>query len=171
MPALFLLLVALPIAELWVLGQVAARIGWPYALTLLLLVSASGAWLLKQQGLATWRRLRAALRQGRMPANEVTDGALILLGGALLVTPGFLTDAVGLVLLLPATRNVLKVAARKLLAHRLRRRFGFGAGVYDTVATTRNRDGASTEPGEDGGPTQLPRGRRGSPSGGSRDTR
>ncbi|HYN37586.1 MAG TPA: FxsA family protein, partial [Actinomycetota bacterium] len=89
-PLLLILLLIVPIAELWVIVQVADQIGVVYTVLLLLFVSIAGAWLLKQQGLATWDRMQAALRRHEMPTTEVTDGALILLGGALLLTPGFL---------------------------------------------------------------------------------
>ena len=105
-PLLFLLLLAVPIAELWVIVEVAGAVGILETLALLVLVSVAGAWLLKQQGMATWLRLRRSLERGDIPAEEVTDGALILLGGALLLTPGFLTDIVGLTLLLPPSRAV-----------------------------------------------------------------
>lgn len=112
---LFLLILALPVAELWFLFRVADWIGFLPALALLVAVSIAGAWLLKREGMATWRRMQETLRQGRMPAQEVTDGALILLGGALLLTPGFLTDIVGLLFVFPVTRAVLKVIFRRLL--------------------------------------------------------
>ncbi len=119
---IFLLLLAIPVAELWFIVQVADGIGVLRTILLLFLVSIAGAWLLKHQGLATWRRMRETLEQGQMPAKEVMDGALILLGGALLLTPGFLTDIVGLVLLFPVSRAGIKGVARKYLARRAKRR-------------------------------------------------
>ncbi len=107
-------LIVIPFVELWILIQVADSIGVFETILVLIGVSIAGAWLLKHQGLATWERLNAALRRGEMPANEVTDGALILFGGALLLTPGFLTDVVGLLLLLPPTRAVIKTLFRKV---------------------------------------------------------
>ena len=96
-----MLLLAVPVVELWIILQVAGELGLGVTLVLLVLISVAGAWLLKQQGLQTWARLRATLSRGQMPTAEVIDGALILLGGALLMTPGFLTDAFGILLLLP----------------------------------------------------------------------
>jgi UPF0716 protein FxsA len=133
---LFIALLVVPIAELWVIVQVAQGVGVAPTLGLLVLVSVAGAWLLKQQGLATWRRLQETMRSGRMPTREVTDGALILLGGALLLTPGFISDATGLVLLVPFTRAVVKAASRRLLGRYARRRWGGGTAVYETVATS-----------------------------------
>ena len=121
---IFLLLLAVPVAELWFIVQVADGIGVLPTILLLFVVSIAGAWLLKQQGLATWRRMRATLERGQMPAKEVVDGALILLGGALLLTPGFLTDVVGLALLFPPSRAGVKVVARKYWGRRSRRRGG-----------------------------------------------
>lgn len=123
-PLLLILLLIVPIAELWVIVQVADQIGVLYTLLLLLLVSVAGARLLKQQGLATWDRMQASLRRSEMPTKEVTDGALILLGGALLLTPGFLTDVVGLLLLIPLTRGAVKSVFRSMLARRVKVRFG-----------------------------------------------
>jgi UPF0716 protein FxsA len=128
---LVVLLIAVPIAELWVILQVAQGIGIPETIGLLILISVAGAWLLRQQGMATWARLQNALNSGRMPTQEVTDGALILFGGALLLTPGFLTDAVGLIFLLPPTRAVVKGAARRLMARWAQRRSAYRrGGVY-----------------------------------------
>lgn len=123
-PLLFVLLLTVPVAELWIIVQVADRIGGVPTLLLLLLVSIAGAWLLKQQGTATWRRMRETLRSGRMPTKEVTDGALILFGGALLLTPGFLTDIVGLALLIPPARIPIKAAIAAFVARRAAKRFG-----------------------------------------------
>ena len=120
---LFVLLLVMPIAELWIFFQVADQIGFILTLLILIFVSVAGAWLLKQQGMTTWRRMQASLQRGEMPAKEVTDGALILLGGALLMTPGFLTDGVGFLLLFPVTRAALKGVFRGLLAKRVKRRF------------------------------------------------
>jgi UPF0716 protein FxsA len=123
LPILIVVLLAIPIAELWVIVQVAQGIGVLNTLGLLILISVVGAWLLKQQGLATWARLQRALAAGQMPTREVVDGALILFGGALLLTPGFLSDCIGIVLLLPPTRAVVKRLFRPLLARWATRRF------------------------------------------------
>ena len=112
---LFVLLLVVPVAELWVIVQVADEVGILVTLVLLLVISVAGAWLLKQQGRATYNSVQESLRRGEMPTKQVTDGALILLGGALLLTPGFLTDAVGLILLVPPTRGVVKNGARRLM--------------------------------------------------------
>ena len=122
-PLLFVALIVVPLAELWLILQVGERIGVASTLAVLIAVSLAGAWLLKQQGIATWRRLGSTLRRGRVPTDEVVDGALILAGGALLLTPGFLTDAVGLLMLVPFTRTALKAAGRRWIASRVARRW------------------------------------------------
>jgi UPF0716 protein FxsA len=126
-------LLVVPLAELWVVLQVGQLIGgWPTVL-LLLAESLLGAVILRHEGPAAWRRLQAALRQGRMPSDELTDAALVLVGGTLLLTPGFLTDVVGFICVLPPTRPL----ARRLLRRFLRRRvrvaaFGFGGRTWGT---------------------------------------
>jgi UPF0716 protein FxsA len=102
------LFILVPLAELAVIIAVGKSIGFLVTLLMLLAFSLFGAWLARREGLAAWRRLQLALVDGRMPAREVADGAIILLAGALLLTPGFLTDLVGLVLLVPATRALAR---------------------------------------------------------------
>ena len=172
---LFILLLAVPVAELWVIVQVSEGIGGIQTLVLLLVVSVAGAWLLKQQGMATWRRARAALERGEMPTTEVTDGALILVGGALLLTPGFLTDAVGLALVFPPTRAAIKAAVRPAMARRVRRRLGIAAPKKRSVREARVVKVERTERAKTSSsgrePDQLPSSPRPSDEGGSPDTR
>jgi UPF0716 protein FxsA len=112
-PALLVVaFLVVPIVELAVILQVGQLIGTLPTVALLLAVSVAGAWLVRREGAAAWRRLRTALAQARMPATEVVDGALVLLGGALLLTPGFVTDALGLLLVVPPTRAVVNRAVR-----------------------------------------------------------
>ncbi|MBB4662521.1 FxsA family protein [Conexibacter arvalis] len=108
---LLLLLILFPIAELYVIVQVGQAIGALETIGLLLLGTILGGVLLRSQGRLAWRRFRAALSAGRVPAREVVDGALVIFGGSLLIVPGFISDVVGLLLLLPPTR----VAVRKAL--------------------------------------------------------
>jgi UPF0716 protein FxsA len=143
LPVIFLLLIVVPLVELAIIVQVADQIGVLETIALLIAVSVAGAWLLKQQGMATWARLQRSLAEGRMPHKEVVDGAMILFGGALLLTPGFLTDVVGLILLFPVTRAALKGAFRRLFAGWAARRFvpPGGRSVYSaTVIRSRRRD-------------------------------
>lgn len=134
-PLIFFLLLAVPVVELAVIVQVAEEIGVLETIAVLVLVSVAGAWLLKQQGLATWRSLQATMARGEVPTKEATDGALILFGGALLLTPGFVTDVVGILLLLPPTRAVVKGTFRKLFARWAVRRTGAAGRVYSATVT------------------------------------
>lgn len=105
---LVLLFITVPLIDLFVLLRVGERIGfWP-TVGLVILTGAIGATLARHQGLRTLSRINAELSGGRMPTTELADGALILLAGAVLITPGFLTDLFGLSLLLPPVRNLLK---------------------------------------------------------------
>lgn len=143
---LFVLLIGMPIAELYVIVQVAQGIGVLETLVLLIGISVAGAWLLKQQGLATWARLQQTLARGEMPGKEVTDGALILLGGALLLTPGFLTDAVGLVFLIPPSRAAVKRASRGLLKGWAKKQYAPGVRIYNaTVVRNRTEERGTTQ--------------------------
>src|SRR5918996_562562 len=104
--ALLLVLVFLvaPLIELAVIVQVAGEIGVLNTIGLLLAVSLVGAAVAKRQGLVTLRRIQASLARSEVPSRELADGALILLAGALMIAPGFVSDAVALVLLIPPSR-------------------------------------------------------------------
>ena len=119
-PLLVVLFLAVPIAELYVLLQVGHAIGVLNTLALLILVSVVGAWLAKREGLGVLRRMQAAVNAGRVPGTELIDGFLILLAAALMLTPGFLTDVVAILLLLPPVR----AAVRQVLRRRFVRRIG-----------------------------------------------
>lgn len=97
-----------PIVELYVIVQVSHGIGAPETILLLIAISFAGAWLAKMVGLSVLRRLQATVRAGNMPSAELVDGALVLLAGALMIAPGFITDALALLLLIPPTRAVLR---------------------------------------------------------------
>lgn len=145
---LFLAFLVVPIVELAVIIQVGQAIGVGWTVLALLGISIGGAALVKREGLRAWRRFRDTLGEARLPTREVVDGALILLAGALLLTPGFVTDAVGFLLLLPPTRALVGRAMRG----RVRTSFGvtsFGPG--DGRGRVRDRGGhdARTEdPGD-----------------------
>jgi UPF0716 protein FxsA len=116
---LVLLFIAVPIAELAVIIQVGQAIGIWWTIGLLVADSVLGSMLMRAQGRAAWRRFNEAVQAGRVPAREVIDGALVIFGGALLVTPGFLTDILGLILLLPPTRALVRGVLTRRLAHRM----------------------------------------------------
>lgn len=117
---LLLLFIVVPLAELYVIIQVGEAIGALPTIGLLVLDSLLGTWLLRSQGRTVWNRFRTTLAAGRPPARETLDGALVIFGGALMLAPGFITDAFGVVLLLPPTRAVVRrVLARGALRHLL----------------------------------------------------
>lgn len=116
--AMFTAFIGVPLIEIFVLIQVGQIIGPWWTILLLILDSLLGTWLIRREGGKAWRALREALESGRMPARELADGALILIGGTLMLTPGFVTDAVGILLILPFTRPV----ARRLLTQVVSRR-------------------------------------------------
>lgn len=115
---LALLFLVVPFAELFVLLQVGQVLGVFETIGLLVLVSVVGAWLVKREGIGVLRRAEARLREGGMPGRELVDGVLILFAGALLLTPGFLTDIVGILLLLPPVRAALRSSTVRWLGVR-----------------------------------------------------
>ena len=127
MLALLVLFVIAPLAELYVIVQVAGEIGALNTLALLFLVSLVGASLVKRQGLNVLRRMQEQVGAGKVPHNEVVDGFLILLAGALLIAPGFITDVFGVLLLLPPIR----IGVRKLLLGNLKKRGALTFRVFD----------------------------------------
>lgn len=119
MPLLLIVLfVVVPIAELAVIIQVGQAIGLWWTIALLVADSLVGSVLMRSQGRIAWRRFNEALHSGRVPAREVADGVLIIFGGALLLTPGFLSDVFGILFLLPPTRALIR---RVFLRQALRR--------------------------------------------------
>jgi UPF0716 protein FxsA len=132
---LLVLFIVVPIIEIYVIIQVGQAIGALPTIALLIADSIAGSLLMKSQGRAAWRRFQAALAEGRMPGREVVDGVLVIFGGAFLLTPGFCTDVIGALLLLPPTRALF----RRLLV----RRFTFA--VLSDMPSPR-RPGASRPP-------------------------
>jgi UPF0716 protein FxsA len=155
-PLLFVLFLLLPLAELAVIVNVAGGIGVGWTILLLLAISTAGAWLVKVQGFGALGRIQATLSRGAMPTTDLVDGALIVVAGALLLTPGFITDGVGFLLLIPPSRALV----RRALAARFRDRVRVvsagpgagGRGPGDVV------DADGREPGQpppSDGPPQL----------------
>jgi UPF0716 protein FxsA len=116
---LILVFIVVPIAELYVLIQIGSAIGILPTIALLIADSVLGAALMRSQGRAAWMRFNRALAEGRVPGREVMDGALVIFGGALLLTPGFLSDFLGLLLLLPPTRAVIRTVLVRRFADRV----------------------------------------------------
>jgi UPF0716 protein FxsA len=116
---LVLLFILVPIAELYVIIQVGGAIGVVPTLAILVGDALLGSFLLRHQGRAAWVRFNRALNEGRMPHKEVLDGVLIIFGGALLLTPGFITDVFGLILLIPPTRAGVRAFLTRLVSGRL----------------------------------------------------
>ena len=105
MQILFLFFLIVPFVEIYVLLQVGGLIGAFPTIFLVVFTAALGAWLLRRQGFATWQRFQASLAQGTIPAYEMIEGPILLIGGALLLTPGFFTDTLGFACLVPALRR------------------------------------------------------------------
>jgi UPF0716 protein FxsA len=140
---LALVFLVVPLVELFVLIQVGEVIGaWP-TIGLLVLSAVVGGWLVRREGRRAWQALTTALQSGRMPARELADAGLVLVGGVLMVAPGFVTDVVGILLVLPVTRPLARAALTGMVTRRL-----LAAG------------GASYGPGR-GGTTNGPRPPRG----------
>jgi UPF0716 protein FxsA len=150
---LVVIFIVVPIAELYVIIKIGQAIGVLPTIALLILDSVLGAALMRQQGRAAWLRFNRALAEGRVPGREVIDGVLVIFGGALLLTPGFLSDFLGLILLLPPTRAVVRtILVRRfgvrLVANatsgaemRFGRIFGAGAGPGPGARAPRGYDG------------------------------
>jgi UPF0716 protein FxsA len=168
--ALVAIFVVVPLAELYVIFKVGDAIGIVPTLALLVADSLIGSWLLKAQGGAVWRRFNETMRAGRIPHRELVDGVLVIFGGAFLITPGFLTDIVGVLLLLPLTRPLF----RGVLTRRMAARTAFAAGdaANERIRVRRTApptdfdvEGTATEHVDDSG-LELP-----PPTGGRRSRR
>jgi UPF0716 protein FxsA len=116
---LLLLFVVVPVVEIYVIIQVGQLIGVVPTIVLLVADAVLGTWLFRREARRTWSAFREALAAHRVPAKEVADGALVILGGAFLLTPGFVTDAIGLLCVLPPTRAVLRRALTEVVRRRL----------------------------------------------------
>jgi len=137
--ALIVLFIVVPLAELYVILQVGEAIGAVWTILLLAADSLLGSLLLRSQGRTVWGRFNAAVAEGRMPHREVIDGVLVIFGGAFLITPGFLTDIVGLLLLIPPTRALI----RRVVARRVGRRVAAAAVGADGRRRRRPRQNGS----------------------------
>ena len=141
MPILLVILfIVVPILELYVIIQVGQLIGVVPTLALLLADALLGSWLLKHEGRGAWRRFNEALAARRFPGKEVADGLLIVIGGTLLLTPGFITDIFGLFLLLPPTRAIARRVLKRLTIGRFMVvGMGSGGGPFGAPPGTGDR--------------------------------
>ena len=137
---LLALFILVPCIEMVLLFTIGSRIGAVNTVAVILLTGFVGAWLARQQGWAAWVRIHEAMRQGRLPTREIVDGVLILAAGLLLLTPGFLTDAVGFALLIPFCRAAIRGALT-----------GYFRGKVRTTVVMGGREG---KPADDGGPAE-----------------
>ena len=115
---LALLFLVVPFVELLVIIQVGQAVGAGWTVGVLVLISIVGAWMVKREGVGVLRRARARMRAGEVPGTELTDGVFILFAGALLLTPGFLTDVFGILLLVPPVRAGMRRAATRTYRRR-----------------------------------------------------
>ena len=137
MGRLLLLFLVIPIAELALLIEIGRHIGTLSTLALIFVTALVGSYLARQQGLSVLRNLQTEMAQGRLPAGSIIDGVLILLAGAVLITPGILTDVFGFLILIPGTRRLIKAFLWKRLENSIRQgtarvhvHFDDGAGNY-----------------------------------------
>jgi UPF0716 protein FxsA len=111
--------ILVPILEIYVIIQVGQVIGPWWTILLLIADSIFGGWLVKHEGRRAWEALTIAIQSGRMPAKELADGALILVGGTLMISPGFVSDVAGMLLILPFTRPVARRILTRVVSRRL----------------------------------------------------
>ena len=118
---LFLCFTLVPAFEIYLFIKVAGAIGTLQTIAMIIFTGLFGAYLARREGFAVLRRVQSQLQAGHLPADELIDGVMVLVGGALLLTPGFLTDVLGFALVVPPSRAVLKGLLRKYLRHKLQR--------------------------------------------------
>ncbi|MDQ3628181.1 MAG: FxsA family protein [Actinomycetota bacterium] len=140
---ILIIMLLVPVIEIAVVVRVGQEFGAPLTIGLLLAVTLFGAWLVKREGARAWRALREATTTGVLPATELTDAALILIGGTLLVTPGFVTDIIGLFFVLPFTRPMARGMVQTLIGRQVMH-------LEDTVR--RQHRGTGGHPGAGGPP-------------------
>ncbi|QQL46152.1 FxsA family protein [Sulfuriroseicoccus oceanibius] len=117
---LLLLFISIPLIETVLFIKIGSRIGWDTTLLVILITGFLGAALTRRQGMRALSKFRQASAEGRLPANEAIDGLLILIAGAILLTPGFLTDAAGFALLVPGVRRIVRSTVGKSLAGKVK---------------------------------------------------
>ena len=146
MGRLILLFTLVPALELALLIEVGSRIGTAATIGLVVATGVLGAALARQQGLQVLRRIQAELSAGRLPASSLVDGVIVLMAGALLVTPGILTDVLGILCLVPGFRSLVKARLRSRFERALLGQRIIMEGFDETVDTEFHRDGPREEP-------------------------
>jgi UPF0716 protein FxsA len=150
------LFIVVPIVEIYVIVQIGSLIGvWP-TIALLLADAVLGSLLLRHQGRGAWRRFNTALAERRFPGREVADGLLIAIGGTLLLTPGFVTDIVGAIFLIPPTRAIVRRLLRGYMGRRLVIVGAPGSGTRGPAASNRHYDFDATAEEVDADDPRLP---------------
>ncbi len=117
---LFLLFTIIPVIELTILIKIGTLIGTLNTVILVLFTAMAGAYLVRMEGLGVIYRFQQNMQEGRFPAEEILDGAMILVAGALLVTPGVATDIIGFLLVFPSSRRMIKISLRRYIERRIR---------------------------------------------------
>jgi len=164
---LFVLFTVLPALEIYVIVLVGRQIGAFPTVGVMLAAGAIGAWLARRESARTWRRLQEGLERGIPPGRDIMEGLLVLVGGVLLLTPGFVTDLVGLMLLLPPSRAVLARAGVRWATRRMAegtfdfRVGGLRIGRGGPPGRPASPGGSDPFAGESFGGTYDARGRRG----------
>ena len=154
---LLALFILLPAVELALLVQVDRLIGfWP-TIGLILATGLVGSLLARREGLSVWRRLNQRLAEGTLPGKELMDGVIILIAGALLITPGVLTDVIGFLGLLPPSRAFIRKIAQKRVQKAVQRGTITATGFTRTWTAPGASPGAPQPPGWQGTPRDLPR--------------
>ena len=142
---LFLLLfITVPIVEMWLLIEVSSHIGAYSTIFLVFLTASMGLALLRQQGLSTLLRVNQRMARGELPAGEILEGVMLAVGGALLLTPGFITDAIGFACLLPFSRKLL--VALLLKQSKVQASYGNNRGFQSSFQSTESMRASSTQP-------------------------
>jgi UPF0716 protein FxsA len=154
LPLLVLGFIVVSVAEVWLLTAVGSRIGVPWTLAILVVEALIGAWLMRREGRKAWAALTDAYATGKMPTGQLADAALVLVGGIMLILPGFFTDIIGLVCLLPFTRPLARRLIGLILARQVAKS-GLDVGVMrarfapETVIKGETVDTPPTEPRQD----------------------
>jgi UPF0716 protein FxsA len=153
--ALLVIFIVVPLAELYVIFKVGDAIGWEWTILILAADSILGSLLLKSQGRAVWRRFNETMAAGRVPHRELLDGVMVIFGGAFLITPGFLTDVLGLLLLFPPTRSMMRRFVVRALGGPLA--VGVASAARRRSSARYDVEGTASEVGDDPLAPRTPR--------------